>query len=249
MNTTFLLLFIIGSIIGSFLNVVIYRLPLNLSIVMPRSFCTHCKKIIPFYRNIPIVSYIIQGGKCNECNKNISIQYPLIEFIIALNLVLSFYKYSIPESIFYFLVSSILICICIIDYKYFIIPLSLVFSSLVILIIYIICFTNPLYHVYGMLVGTGYLSFIFIITWIATKKQPLGFGDIQLMIILGLFLGPLKILLTIFFSAILGILYWIFLSYKNGFKKDLKLPFGTFLCFVSILMYLIPFNWDLLRFT
>ena len=154
MDFTFLLLFIIGSIIGSFLNVVIYRIPLNISIVNPRSFCTHCKKTIPFYRNIPIVSYIIQRGKCKECNQNISIQYPIIEILIAFNLVLSFYKFSIPESIFYFLISTILISICIIDYKYFIIPLSLVFSSLAILIIYIYFSTNPIYHIYGMLVGT-----------------------------------------------------------------------------------------------
>ena len=107
MNEIFLLLFIIGSIIGSFLNVIIYRLPLNISIIYPRSFCVNCKKTIPFYRNIPIISFILQKGRCNECNKKISIQYPLIELIVALNLILSFNKFLIPESIFYFLISSI----------------------------------------------------------------------------------------------------------------------------------------------
>ena len=249
MDTMFLLLFIIGSVIGSFLNVIIYRLPLNISIISPRSFCIKCNKTIPFYRNIPILSYIFQKGKCAECNKHISIQYPLVELIIALNLMFSFYNYLFPEFLFYFFVSSILICICIIDYNYFIIPLSLVVSTLIILLIYIIYLsTNPIYHIYGMLIGTGYLSFIFIITWIATKKQPLGFGDLQLIIILGLFLGPLKILITIFLAAILGITFWIYLSFKNGYRKNLKLPFGTFLCIIAIFIYIVPLNWKLFNF-
>jgi len=96
-----------------------------------------------------------------------------------------------------------------------------------------------------MLIGLSYLLFIFIITWIATKKQPIGFGDIQLVILLGLWLGPMKILLTIFLAACLGILYWIILLLISGYKKDRKLPFGTFLSISSIMVYMIPLNWDL----
>ena len=95
--------------------------------------------------------------------------------------------------------------------------------------------------------GLGYLSFIFIITWFFTKKQPLGFGDLQLISVLGLLLGPLKVLITLFFAAILGIIYWIILSFKNGYDKNLKLPFGTFLAVTAIIMYLVPLNWDLFR--
>ena len=84
----------------------------------------------------------------------------------------------------------------------------------------------------------------FILTWITTKKQPLGFGDLQLIIVLGIWLGPMKILLTIFFGSILGIIYWIILLSYGGYSKNMKLPFGTFLCLSAIIVYLMPV-WDL----
>ena len=96
-----------------------------------------------------------------------------------------------------------------------------------------------------MLIGLSYLLFIFLLTWIVTKKQPIGFGDIQLIILLGLWLGPMKILLTIFLAACLGIFYWFILSLMYGYTKNRKLPFGTFLSISSIAVYLIPLNWDL----
>ena len=96
-----------------------------------------------------------------------------------------------------------------------------------------------------MLIGLSYLLSIFIITWIVTKKQPIGFGDIQLIILLGLWLGPMKILLTIFLAACLGIFYWMILSMIYGYRRNLKLPFGTFLSISSIIVYLIQLNWEL----
>ena len=99
-----------------------------------------------------------------------------------------------------------------------------------------------------MLIGLGYLSFVFIFTWIITKKQPLGYGDLQLILILGLWLGPLKIISTIFLGSILGIIYWIYLGLKNGYTKDLRLPFGSFLSIASIILYLMPLNWRLFNF-
>ena len=236
---------IFGLILGSFLNVVIFRLPKKLSIITPRSFCPKCSITIPFYRNIPIISYVLQKGKCHGCESSISIQYPLIELTIALISFLSFQYFNFPEAIVFVLIGGILISISIIDYRYFIIPLSLSISSIIILIPYSIYYSNTTFHIYGMLIGLGYLSFIFITTWLITKKQPLGFGDLQLILILGLWLGPLKILLAIFMSALFGILYWILISFKNGYSKDLRLPFGTFLSITSILIYIIPVKWDL----
>jgi len=241
----YLLIFCLGLIIGSFLNVIIYRLPKNISIINPRSFCPKCKQTIPFYRNIPVLTFLIQKGRCNQCKANISIQYPIVEMLMGFIFLFSYYNFFIIESLYFIIISSLLICIIIIDYKFFIIPFSLSFISLICIIIYIINFTYPMYHVYGLLIGVGYLSFIFIITFIITKKQPLGFGDLQLITILGLWLGPLKILLTIFSAAVLGIIYWIILSLIYGYKKDIKLPFGSFLGITSIIMYTIQINWDL----
>ena len=238
-----LLAFIFGLIYGSFINVIIFRLPENLSIISPRSFCPKCKSKIPFYNNIPLLSFIIQKGKCFSCKHLISIQYPIVEFLLGLICLLSYKFLILPDSIFFSLISGLLICIVVIDYRYFIIPLELIISILIICLPYILYFSDWRYHIYGMLMGIGYLSLVFIFTWIITKKQPLGFGDLQLILILGLWLGPLKILSTIFLGSILGIIYWIYLGIKNGYVKNIKLPFGSFLSIAAIIMYLIPLNW------
>ena len=241
----YILYFIFGIIFGSFLNVIIYRIPNNLSIVYPRSFCPKCKQNIPFYRNIPIISFILLKGKCNNCKKSISLLYPAVELLIGIVFVIGLSKYQIPESILFIIISSLLLAISLIDYKYYIIPFQISISMILILIPYTLFYSNTLYHIYGMLIGLGYLLFIFLLTWIVTKKQPIGFGDIQLIILLGLWLGPLKILLTIFLAACLGIIYWLMLSIIKGYTKNRKLPFGTFLSISSIIVYLIKLNWDL----
>ena len=230
--------FILGTIFGSFLNVVIYRIPNQLSIIRPRSHCPNCKTMIPFYRNIPIISFLIQKGKCNNCNKSISCIYLLTEFIIGIIFLVGFHYFEPLESITFILVSSLLYSISIIDYKYYIIPLELSFFTLLALLPNIILSTNSLYYIYGFLIGLGYLLFIYTITWIVTKKEPLGLGDIQLIALLGLWLGPLKILITIFLSACIGIFYWIILYFVKGYKKNRKLPFGTFLSLSAIIIYL-----------
>ena len=220
--------FIIGTIFGSFLNVVIYRIPNQLSIIKPRSHCPKCKKI----------SFLIQKGKCNQCNKSISFIYPLTEFIIGIIFLIGFHYFQYVEFISFILVSSLLYAISIIDYKYYIIPLELSFFTLLALLPNMIFSSNPLYYIYGLLVGLGYLLFIYTVTWVITKKEPLGLGDIQLIALLGLWLGPLKILITIFLSACFGIFYWIILYFIKGHEKNRKLPFGTFLSLSAIIIYL-----------
>ncbi len=223
---------------GSFINVIIYRIPRKISIIQPRSHCPKCKKMISFYRNIPIISFFIQKGKCNNCKKSISFLYPLTEFIIGIIFLIGLHYFQYIESISFILVSSLLYAISIIDYKYYIIPLKLSFFTLLALLPNIIVSTNSLFYIYGLLVGLGYLLFIYIITWIITRKEPLGLGDIQLIALLGLWLGPLKILITIFLSACIGIFYWIILYFIRGYEKNRKLPFGTFLSLSAIIIYL-----------
>ena len=193
-----LLVFILGLIYVSFINVIIFRLPNNISIIFPRSFCPKCKTQISFYNNIPLLSYIIQKGKCFSCKHAISIQYPVIELLLGIISLVSYKLLFLPEALFFLLITGLLISIIVIDYRYFIIPLELIISIVIICIPYIIYISNWKYHIYGMLIGLGYLSFVFIFTWIITKKQPLGYGDLQLILILGLWLGPLKIISTIF---------------------------------------------------
>ena len=243
------ILFIFGTIYGSFLNVIIYRLPLNISIIYPRSFCFKCKYKIPLYRNVPILSFLIQKGKCSNCNCKISYQYPLVELLIGFLFVLShiiLYETNPIESFFFSIISGILVSIAIIDYKYFIIPLSLILTLVIINLTYIALFSSNMLgtHLYGSFFGLGYLSIVFVITWLITKKQPLGFGDLQLIVLLGIWLGTFKILLTIFSGSILGLLYYGISYQYNTYEKNPKLPFGTFLCIAAIIIYLIPANWE-----
>ena len=155
-----LLYFYSGAIVGSFLNVVIYRIPNSLSIVKPRSFCQNCKTQIPFYFNIPIISYIYLNGKCNYCREKISLQYIIIEIITGMLLTYSFNNYIISEALMFFIIGSLLLCIAAIDYQYFIIPIELTIISIGVILPYICIYSNLMFHIYGMIVGLGYLVFI-----------------------------------------------------------------------------------------
>ena len=240
-------LFIFGLIFGSFLNVIIYRIPKNISIIKPRSFCPKCKKQIPLYRNIPLLSYIIQKGKCHNCFKKISSNYFIIELIIGVLWMLSFYYFnSLNETIYFNIISTLLIGIAIIDKKEFIIPLELTISSLIIIIMYSLIYGNILSNLSGMIIGLGYLSIIFIITFLITKKQTLGYGDLQLIFVLGLWISDIRILLVIFISSLIALIIWIIISIKYGFNRDRPLPFGTFLSITSIAIY--PIKMDFLIF-
>ena len=238
-----ILYLIIGLIIGSFINVLIYRIPNNISIIRPRSFCRHCKYSIPLYRNIPLISYLIQIGKCSNCKKKISIIYPTIELTIGILWVLSSILFTdLNQIISYGVISSFLITIAIIDYQYFIIPLELSISLFIYITIDLYLNNSINHHLPGLLIGTGYLSIISLITWKITKRQGLGFGDIQLILVLGYWIGDSKILLVIFLSALSAIIFWLIISYYKGFDNKRALPFGTFLSICSIILYPINFN-------
>ena len=234
----YLFCFLIGLIFGSFLNVIIYRIPKNQSIISPRSYCPKCKSKISFYNNIPLISFLIQNGKCKKCKKSISLVYPFTELITGFLFLIGFFYFEGIESFTFITVSSLLFAISIIDYRHFIIPLKLSLFLIILILPNLFFLAKPLFYIYGLLVGLGYLLFIYIITWIITKKEPLGLGDIQLICILGLWLGPIKVLMTIFLSACIGIIYWLLLYFINGYEKNKKLPLGTFLSISSILVYL-----------
>jgi len=231
-------LFIIttGLILGSFINVLSYRIPKNMSIILSRSICPNCNTNIPLYRNIPIITYLLQKGKCHNCNKSISLQYPLIEFLTAFVLYFGF-KINLPidENILFIWVSCILITISIIDLKTLTIPLQLIIALLGGEVIFM--FINPsiIYDMMlGLFIGLGYLGITFLITSIVYKKQTLGYGDLFLISLIGLWIGPINILICIFLSSVIGILIWV-LKYDKRSENE-KLPFGTYLSINGILL-------------
>ena len=238
-------IFIIGAIIGSFINVCIYRLPKNLNIVWDRSSCPRCKKKIKWFDNIPIFSFIILKLKCRYCKKPISVQYFLIEFISALFLCSVFA--IVPNYIDIFLLSIvfyIFIIIFMIDIKHYIIPDSLNFSLILIGI-----FKNFLPETTLNLNQDMLQSFIggalgYLIIWIIIilyKKirdvEAMGLGDAKLLSGLGFLFGMQSIFFIIFIAAILGLVFSVpkLLTKKSSLKS--AIPFGPFLIAASVIYY------------
>ena len=223
-----ILSFIAGSIIGSFLNVVIFRTPQNLSIISPRSHCPKCKSFIPFYCNIPIVSFIFLGGKCKQCKEKISWQYISVEIITGILFVFSFSKFSLSEAILLNVVFCCLIIISYIDFHYLLIPSIYLYLLIILLIPYTYITTqSPYQTILGAVVITTYLAICTLIVGIIKRNiNVLGFGDILLIIFIGGWLGIIHSFISLFLAAIIGILYTIINNHliKN---ETIKIPFGT----------------------
>ena len=226
-------LFILGSTIGSFLNVCIVRIPEKISIVFPPSHCPECKKPIPFYHNIPLLSYIILGGKCRYCRKPISFQYFVVELLTPVAMLLLFFHFGISWSLVVsFIISAALIVISFIDLRHQIIPdiISLPGIPLCFLCSFIVTWTDPVQSLLGILVGGGILYVLAMGYHFLTKKEGMGGGDIKLLAMIGAFLGWKGALATLVLGAFAGSIIGIILISFKG--KDLKyaIPFGPFLC-------------------
>ena len=223
---------IFGSLIGSFLNVCIARLPKEESIVFPGSHCPRCGHPIRFYDNIPVVSYLLLGGKCRDCGAPISIQYPLVEGITALGSFLLFLRFGPSIAyLIYFAFLCGLIVITVIDLYHQIIPdvISLpgiVAGLLASLVLPGITFWNSLV---GALLGGGSLFVVATVYQWLFKREGMGGGDVKLLAMIGAFLGWKAVILTILLSSFIGSVVGILIILVKG--KDFKyaIPFGPFL--------------------
>lgn len=223
---------ILGSLVGSFLNVCISRLPKEESIIWPGSHCPYCKKPIRFYDNIPLVSYVLLMGKCRNCKKPISIQYPLIEGITALSSLFLFMKFGPSLSyLFYFAFVAALIVITVIDLYHQIIPDVISLPGIGVgliasLILPQITFLNSLF---GVLLGGGSLFLVATCYEWLFKREGMGGGDVKLLAMIGAFLGWKAVILTILLSSLIGSITGILVMVVKG--KDFKyaIPFGPFL--------------------
>lgn len=236
--------FIFGSFIGSFLNVVIYRLPLKKSLVSPRSSCPHCGYMIPWYMNIPILGYVFLLGKCFQCKKPINFRYPLIELLMgvtALYLLPSdLNPLSLFEFVFLFSIFSILVCHFFIDLDHFLLLDSLNLYLLALIVPYVIFFHHYKYWLIGGAIG--FLMPMFV-TWAFYKirgKIGLGGGDIKLWGIFGLYLGPQGVIMNIFLSCFVGALVGLALMLIKKMNKDTPLPFGPFIIIVGVVQIFFP---------
>lgn len=242
--------FLFGLVFGSFLNVCIYRIPRGKSIAWPPSACPQCGSHIKWYDNIPLISYLILLGKCRQCKKPISVQYPVVELITGLLTVLFVWRYGISVWTFAVLVAVYaLICLSVIDFELMIIPdrfsLGLIVWGL------LFAWANPnfsgmwwqkeLYALLGAATGFfGVLAIALIGTWIF-KKDAMGGGDVKLMGGVGALIGWEGVLTTIILASFFGLVYAVFLMIFKGKKRSDAIPFGPFLSMGALinLLYLI----------
>lgn len=259
---TYILSFIFGSIIGSFLNVCIYRLPREESIVYPGSRCTSCKESISFYNNIPILSYLFLKGKCSNCGERISAKYPLVEILTGVLFLSTVFTYGLSiETLFLLIFISSLIAITFIDLEHMIIPNVITYPGIVVGVLYNAIITKwsnaeefissfsfdmgnffsllkevpILDSIFGIILGGGILLLVAYAYKAVKKRDGMGMGDVKLLAMIGAFFGWEGVLFVIFLGSILGSIIGISIIIAK--KGDMKyaLPFGPFLSIAAVI--------------
>ena len=232
-----LFVFCIGAAVGSFLNVCIYRLPQGLSIAAPRSFCPACQTPIRAYDNIPIISFLILGGKCRKCRAPISWRYPLVEALTGALALALFLKMGLTLSFAsHFCFVAALVVITFIDLDHRLIPDVISLTGIVIgFLLALLGITIGIWNsLIGIAVGGGSLYLVAIAYEAVTKREGMGGGDVKLLAMIGAWLGWQAVLFTLFFSSLLGSL--IGGSVMMLKKEDGKyaIPFGPFLALAAL---------------
>lgn len=241
----YFLVFLFGIAIGSFLNVLVDRIPRNESVVVSRSHCEHCRHILAWYDLIPLLSYALLRGKCRYCHKHIGYYYPIVEaltgilFVITANFLLSDFRIlagfdliSFALSGYYYLLISCLIVIIFTDIKYGIIPFKII--SVIVLAAIVYAIFSPFFINY-LLTALGAFG-LFLSLFLLTKGKGLGFGDVVYAFMMGLVLGFPKIIVGLYIAFLTGAIISLLLVWSG--KKKMKgdsIPFGPFLAAGTIL--------------
>lgn len=229
---TVLFLFILGLLVGSFVNVLIDRLPRGENVFWGRSRCDYCKKTLRWYELIPVFSFVIQKGRCSRCRKKLSIQYPLVELVTAIVFVL-LYPHQIS---FYFLFISLFV-IFVADCKYQIIPDSMVVLAGVGTILYLID-RHATVQVWLAQTLTGLVCFaVFYCIWLVTRGKGLGFGDVKFAPLMGMLLGFPGAVMAFYVAFLTGALVGVILMIGRKKTWKSKIAFGPFLVFGTVVAW------------
>ncbi len=250
---TIIVFFIFGLLIGSFCNVLIFRMRKSMSFVMPSSHCFSCKKKLAWKDNIPLVSFFILKGECRNCKAKISWQYPLVEFSTGIFWGLIGYLYifnfidSLYLAILWSLIFSALMVIFIYDWKYMEIPMGLIWFSLVLVLIinfsvdefYLSDFLESILFKNGL---SGMVAFLFFFGLsFVSDEQWMGYGDSFLALLVGFALGGTASFLAILISFCVGAIFSIFLIVLDKAKLKSQVPFGPFLIFGFAFVFFVQF--------
>ncbi len=236
----YFVLFMFGLAVGSFLNVVIYRLKHGGSALKGRSYCDHCKKPIPWYDNIPLLSYLFLGGKSRCCKKGIPIEYPVVELLTGVQFVWVYWLLKINFTFFgqvegFYSLALLIYWLClfvgsmviaIYDFKYMLIPGEVLWPLVA------MAFLRLLITGQWQLVGVAVLSTLFIgLLWLVTRGKGMGLGDVQLAFLMGLVLGFPLIVIAYFVAFLTGAVTGVILIFSANKKIKDKIAFGPFLLF------------------
>jgi len=241
----YLLATFLGAIFGSFANVCIYRLPTNKKISKGRSFCPKCKKKINWYDNIPLVSFLVLGGKCRKCKKEISIQYFLVEAISAFLFIFIYYYFGVSiDTLLLVILSMFLLVIFFIDLKHYIIPNELTFPLMGIGFLKSFdpnlntaIFPNFVNSLIGGVLGYSLIwSIIFFYKQIR-NKEGMGLGDAKLLAVTGFWFGWISVPFVIFSSSIIALISVIPSLMTKKRKMTSQIPFGPYIVVATVIYF------------
>lgn len=237
----FIFVFFLGTIVGSFLNCLIYRLEIGKSFLKSRSFCPHCKHILSWRDLIPIFSFLILRGKCRYCQNKISFQYPLVEIFSGFLFIAIFWYakntiFTVPGFLYFCYLLFICCCLIVIfvyDFKYYLIPDEVIYFAILTTIFWfflsLILKFSILLDIQKAIFSAVFPSLFFLALILISKEKWMGWGDFKLSILMGLFLGWPKILVSLFFAFFIGGILAIFLIMFGKKKMKSEIPFGPFL--------------------
>ena len=237
MTLTLIILF--GLVWGSFLNVVIFRIPREMSLLKPPSTCPKCGTGVKPYDNIPVLSYLILRGKCRHCGFHIPFSYFLVEVLTPAVFVALYVHYGRTAGVPFFascLFASMMIALGFIDYYHQILPDEITVPGLVLALGYGLVRQDMSFRqaLVGAAVGSGFLLFVYGAYFLVRRKEGLGMGDVAMLLVIGAYLGWLPTVLTLILASFAGALVGVFFILVR--KKDMQyaLPFGTFLAPAAI---------------
>ena len=233
----FIIFFVFGSIWGSFSNVCIHRLPINKSVVVNRSYCPGCKKVINWYDNIPIISFLLLKAKCRNCDFRINPEYFIVELLAAVIFTFIYYFYSISiTSLLLMILSVFFIIIFFIDLKHYIIPNELTFPLMIIGFIKSFdpnlnqdLFPNYVNSLIGGVIGYFFIWIIIFLYKKIRNKEGMGLGDAKLLSAIGFWFGWASIPIVIFFSSLIALASVLPSLINKTRNLSAEIPFGPFL--------------------
>lgn len=228
-----LLVVLLGAAIGSFLNVCISRVPAGISLLFPRSRCPACGGTIKVRDNIPLVSYLILKGRCRRCGGAISPRYPLVELLTALLAAALYGKYGLsPQLAVAFLFTATLVVVAFIDLEHQIIPHIFTLTGIPLFAVLAVLFMGrrPSDALLGIMIGAGTLYFVAVYYEAITSREGMGGGDINLLAMLGGFLGWQSLLFILLVASLVGTVAGLIVIFSMRRDMRVPIPFGPFLC-------------------